>query len=202
MSSEVSTDQRAVADRVLGLLSNTLVAVRGAMSRRDGRAAFALSAAVYVVVYLYGLRHLGTGPWGFELSVVSDPLARMVRPVGTFQWEPVGLLVVGPVELLLSPLNLLLGGFLAALVGLNFGVSLVAWRGPTACRLGPGAGAAAGIPGLLSGVVCCGPTILLVVGLQASAGVLTVFQWLLPIAVVALLGTLLWVGTKVQPDAV
>jgi hypothetical protein len=202
MSSELSTDQRAVLDRIAGLLSNTGVAVRGAMSRRDGRAAFALSAAVYVVVYLYGLRHLGTGPWGFDLSVVSDPLGRMVRPVGTFQWEPIGLLVVGPIELLLSPLNLLLGGFLATLVGLNFGVSLVAWRGPKACRLGPGAGAAAGIPGLLSGVVCCGPTILLVVGLQASAGILTVFQLLLPIAVVGLVGTLLWIGTKVQPDAV
>ena len=202
MSSEVSTEQRDVPERIVGLVSNTLVAVRGAMSRRDGRTAFALSAVVYVVVYLYGLRHLGLGSWGFELSVVSEPFARMFRPVGTFQWEPVGLLVVGPVELLLSPLNLLLGGFLATLVGLNFGVSLVAWRGPKACRLGPGAGAAAGIPGLLSGVVCCGPTILLVVGLQASAGILTVFQLLLPIAVVGLVGTLLWIGTKVQPDTV
>ncbi|MFC6976069.1 hypothetical protein ACFQL1_17450 [Halomicroarcula sp. GCM10025709] len=65
----------------------------------------------------------------------------------------------------------------------------------------PGAGAAAGLPGLLSGVACCGPTILLVVGVQASAGVLAVFQWLLPVAVLSLLGTLLWVGTKVDPAA-
>lgn len=202
MSSDVATEHRTAVDRVLGLLSNTAVAIRGAMARRDGQTAFALSAVVYLLVYLYGLTHLGTGSWGFELSVVSDPLGRMFRPVGTFQWEPVGLLVVGPIELLLAPLNLLLGGFLATLVGLNFGVSLVAWRGPKACRLGPGAGAAAGIPGLLSGVVCCGPTILLVVGLQASAGILTVFQLLLPLAVVGLVGTLLWIGTKVQPAAV
>jgi hypothetical protein len=202
MSSEVSTEVRTVVDRTLGLLSNTVVAIRGAMSRRDGQGVFLLTATVYMVVYLVGLSHLGTGPWGFDLSVVENPLSRMFRPVGTVQWEPVALLVVGPVELLVAPLNLALGSVLAALVGLNFGVSLVAWRGPRACRLGPGAGAAAGIPGLLSGVVCCGPTILLVVGIQAGAGVLTVFQWLLPIAVVALLGTLLWVGTKVQPDAV
>ncbi|MFC6864897.1 hypothetical protein ACFQGE_15700 [Halomicroarcula sp. GCM10025817] len=202
MSSEVSTGDRTVLGRTLGLLSNTAVAVRGAMTRRDGQSAFAVAAVVYLVVYLYGLSHLGTGPWGFELSAVENPLARAFRPVGPFQWEPVALLVVGPVELLVAPLNLALGGVLATLVGLNFGVSLVAWRGPKACRIGPGAGAAAGIPGLLSGVVCCGPTVLLVVGVQASAGVLTVFQWLLPVAVVALLGTLLWVGTKVQPDAV
>ncbi|WP_284008474.1 hypothetical protein [Haloarcula pelagica] len=54
---------------------------------------------------------------------------------------------------------------------------------------------------MLSGVACCGPTILLVVGVQASAGVLAVFQWLLPVAVLSLLGTLLWVGTKVDPAA-
>ncbi|MFC7018905.1 hypothetical protein ACFQHP_04220 [Halomicroarcula sp. GCM10025743] len=202
MSNERSKEGPTVADRTARLLGNTVVAIRGALSRRDGRGAFLLAAAVYVVVYLYGLSHLGTGPWGFELSVVENPLTRAFRPVGPFQWEPVGLLVVGPVELLVAPLNLALGGMLAALVGLNFAVSLVAWRGPKACRIGPGAGAAAGIPGLLSGVVCCGPTILLIVGVQASAGVLTVFQWLLPIAVVALLGTLLWVGTNVQPEAV
>lgn len=60
----------------------------------------------------------------------------------------------------------------------------------------------AGDPWLLSGVVCCGPTILFVVGIQASAGIITLFQWVLPIAVVALVGTLLWVGSQVQPDAV
>ena len=198
MSSDVETGRRSVAERVERLLANTFFASRVSLSRRDGQMVFALSAASYLVVYLIGLTHLGTGPWGFDLSLVAAPLARAVRPVGPFQWEPVGLLVVGPFELLLSPLNLLLGGFLAGLVGLNFAVSLVAWRGPRACKIGAGAGAAAGLPGLLSGVVCCGPTILLVVGLQASAGVLTVFQWLLPIAVVGLVGTLLWIGTKVQ----
>jgi hypothetical protein len=84
------------------------------------------------------------------------------------------------------------------LVGLNLAVSVVAWRGPSACRLGPGAGTVAGLPGLLSGFACCGPTILLVVGVQASAGILSLFQWLLPITLVALLGTLLWVGSRVE----
>jgi len=183
---------------VKSLLQRTGVAVRGALSRRDGRVTAVVAAGAYFVVYLVGMGHLGTGPWGFDISVVADPLARMFEPTSPFQWEPIGLVVVGPIELLVSPLNLLLGSALAVLVGVNLGVSVVAYRGPSACRLGSGASVAAGLPGLLSGFACCGPTVLLVVGLQASATILTVFQWLVPLAVVGLIGTLLWVGAKVE----
>lgn len=199
----MSADTAEDAERGLhSILGRTGVAIRGALSRQDGRVTAAVAAAAYLVVYLVGMGHLGTGPWDFALSVVSDPLARMVEPTSPFQWEPVALLVAGPIELLISPLNLALGSALAVLVGINLGVSVVAYRGPSACRLGSGAGVAAGLPGLLSGFACCGPTVLLVVGLQASATILTVFQWLVPLAVVGLLGTLLWVGTKVEPAAV
>ncbi|WP_336339331.1 hypothetical protein [Haloarcula brevis] len=180
---------------------NTGVAVRGALARRDGRTLFAAAGLAYFLLYLVGLGHLGLGPPDYAVSVVSNPLTRAFRPVGPFQWEPIALVVVGPVELLVAPLNLLLGGVLASLVGLNLAVSVVAWRGPSACRLGPGAGAASGLPGLLSGVACCGPTVLLVAGVQASAGLLSLFRWLLPISVAALLGTLLWVGSRVEPAA-
>jgi len=199
MSANTGTGQRSVGARTVSLVRQTLVAARGTLSRSDGRAAFALTGVGYLLLYTVGIGHLGLGPWGFELSVVADPLARTLEPVGPFQWEPIGLLVVGPVELLVAPLNVLLGTFLATLVGLNLAVSLVAWRGPSACRLGPGAGAVAGVPALLSGVVCCGPVILLVVGIQASAGLIAAFQWFLPVSVLALLGTLLWVGRRVEP---
>ncbi|QIO23377.1 hypothetical protein [Haloarcula sp. JP-L23] len=201
MSADVSIESQSSANRVERLLRQTGVAIRGAFSRRDGRATFGVASVLYLLVYLAGLRHLGFGPWGFELSIVADPLARATRMVSPFQWEPVALVVAGPVELLVSPLNVALGTALAVLVGVNLAVSVVAYRGPKACKIGPGAGAAAGLPGLLSGFVCCGPTILLVVGLQASATVLTVFQWLVPFAGLALVGTLLWVGTKVDLEA-
>lgn len=184
--------------RAKGLLGGTAVAIRGALSRRDGRVTATVAGVGYLLVYLVGLGHLGVGPSGLELSVVADPLMRALQLRGPFQWEPVALVVAGPVELLVSPLNVLLGSLLGLLVGLNLAVSLVAYRGPAACKLGPGAGAAAGLPGILSGVACCGPTILIVLGLQASATLLTLFQWLLPLTVLALVGTLLWVGTKVE----
>lgn len=198
MSADSAADRAGVTASIERLLRNTAVAIRGALTRRDGRVTLGGSGLAYFLLYLVGLRHLGFGRSGYEVSVVSNPLTRAFRQVGPFQWEPIALVVVGPVELLVAPLNMLLGGVLALLVGLNLAVSVVAWRGPSACRLGPGAGTAAGLPGLLSGFACCGPTILLVVGVQASAGILALFQWLLPITVVALLATLLWVGSRVE----
>ena len=198
MSADSAADRAGVTASIERLFRNTAVAIRGALTRRDGRVTLGGSGLAYFLLYLVGLRHLGFGPSGYEVSVVSNPLTRAFRQVGPFQWEPIALVVVGPVELLVAPLNVLLGAVLALLVGLNLAVSVVAWRGPSACRLGPGAGTAAGLPGLLSGFACCGPTILLVVGVQASAGILALFQWLLPVTIVALLGTLLWVGSRVE----
>ena len=198
MSGDSAVGRASGGRRVRGLLGQTMLAIRGALSRRDGRVTAAVAGVGYLLVYLVGLGHLGLGPSGLELSVVADPLTRALQLRGPFQWEPVALVVAGPVELLVSPLNVALGSLLALLVGLNLAVSLVAYRGPAACKLGPGAGAAAGLPGILSGFACCGPTILIVLGLQASATVLTLFQWLLPLTVLALVGTLLWVGTKVE----
>jgi hypothetical protein len=199
MSADTSTGSAPVAERVGDRLGRTLVAVRGALSRRDGRAVFAVTAATYLPLYLAGLAYLGLGRWGLGLSVVADPLTRTFRPVGPFQWEPIALLTAGPIELLIAPLNLLLGTVLALLVALNLAVSVVAWRGPAACRIGPGAGAVAGLPGLLSGAACCGPAILLVIGVQASAGLIAAFRWLVPVGVLALVGTLLWVAGRVDP---
>ena len=112
------------------------------------------------------------------------------------------LLSAGPVEYLFAPVNAGVGAALAALVGVTLAVSVVAWRGPAACRIGAGAGAVAGVPGVLSGVACCGPTLLLVIGVQASAGLLAVFRWFLPLSVAGLLATLLWVGSRVDLAAV
>lgn len=197
----------------VGLVRRTGFAVRASLSRRDGRATFAVVWVAYFLAYAVGLNHLGlrgdaaNGPAddrapAVDLVVASDPLGLVTRRIAPFQYEPIALVTIGPVEYLFAPVNVAVGLGLAALVGVTLAVSVVAWRGPAACRIGAGAGAAAGIPGLLSGFVCCGPTLLLVIGVQASAGLLAVMQWFLPLAVLGLLATLLWVGSRVDPAAV
>ena len=71
---------------------------------------------------------------------------------------------------------------------------------PKACGLESSSGVVAGIPALLSGAACCGPTILLVVGVQASATIITGFQFLVPLALVLLIGSLLVIGRQVDPN--
>lgn len=200
MSTETPTETMAAAAAwTTSLVRRTGIAIRGALSQREGVIILLVSTALYMLLYTIGLGHLGRGDGSFDLFVVSNPLDRAFTQIAPFQFEPVAFVALGPVEFLFAPINALLGLALALLVGVNLAVSWVAWRGPKACRIGPGAGAAAGIPGLLSGFVCCGPTILLVVGLQASAGLIAAFQWLVPAAVVMLLTTLLWVGSQVEP---
>ncbi|MFO8114254.1 MAG: hypothetical protein R6U01_02655 [Halorubrum sp.] len=196
----------------VGLVRRTGFAVRASLGRRDGRATFAVVSTAYFLAYAVGLDHLGLrgGAAGVgsgrsptvDVAVASDPLALLTRRVAPFQYEPVALVTLGPFEYLFVPVNGALGLGLAALVGVTLAVSVVAWRGPAACRIGAGAGAAAGVPGLLSGFACCGPTLLLVIGVQASAGLLAVMQWFLPLAVLGLVATLLWVGSRVDPAAV
>jgi hypothetical protein len=100
----------------------------------------------------------------------------------------------------LAPLNTVLGLVLATLVDLNLAITYLAWRRPTACGLGASpAAAVAGLPALLSGAACCGPILLLIVGVQATGLLLTAFELLVPVATLLLVGSLLLVGRQVDP---
>lgn len=184
------------------LLARTSFAVRSAMSRTDARGVFAGTTLAYLVLYLWGIGHLAPGPDGFGVTVVSNAADRFLMPsLGTFSFEPVAIVALGPITYLFS-LNTVIGLILAGLVGLNIAVTYIAWRQPKACGIGSrSAGALAGIPALLSGTACCGPVLLIALGVQASGVLLTTFEFLLPIAAALLIASLLLVGRQVQPEA-
>ena len=131
---------------------------------------------------------------------VVDDLSLALAGSGFFRFEAIALLQIGGVTYLFSPLNLAVGSTLAALVAANAGVSYLALVQPRACGLEATSGAFASLPALLSGAACCGPTILLVIGVQASATIITGFQLLVPVAVVLLVASLFLVGRTVQPS--
>jgi hypothetical protein len=184
-------------------VSKTLVAVRGAVVRRDARAVLVGVSLLYLGLYLYILGHLRfTGGGGFDSLVVSDPLTRMFESRGPLAFEPVAAVVVGPLELLVAPVNVAIGAALAALVGVNLAVSFLAWRHPAACGIGSGArgsGLVAGLPALLSGTACCGPVVLIALGIQASGVIVASFGFLVPAAALLLVGSLVYVGRQVDP---
>lgn len=181
------------------LLSRTRFAVRSALDRTDARAVFAGTTIGYLLVYLWGIGHLAPGTGGFEVTVVPNAASRFFTPaLGAFSFEPVAVVLLGPFTYLFS-LNTFIGLAVSVLVGVNLAVTYIVWRQPTACGIGSrSAGALAGIPALLSGTACCGPVLLIALGVQASGLLLTAFEFLLPIAAVLLLASLLLVGRQVQ----
>lgn len=170
------------------------------LRRRDALLVFGGVTVGYLLVYLWAIGHLAPGVGGYELMVVADPLGSFLRPaLGPFSFTPVARVTVGPVTYLFS-LNTVLGLGLALLVGLNLALTFLAWTQPKACGIGQSStGAIASLPALLSGTACCGPVVLIVLGVQASGVLLTAFQYLLPVAALLLVGSLVLVGRQIEP---
>jgi hypothetical protein len=153
----------------------------------------------YFILYLWGVGHLAPGLGGWGITVVSDPVTTFTTPaLGPFSYRPIARIQTGPLTYLLS-LNSVIGFMLAILVGMNVAGSVLLWRQPKACGLhGASGGMLAGIPGLISGTACCGPVILLVLGIQASSIIITAFELLVPAAVGMLIISLIFIGRQIE----
>jgi len=189
--------------RFRGAVSRTRRATSLTLRRWDARLVFGGVTVAYLILYLWAVGHLATGLDRVEVTVVSNPLRAFFRPeLGPFTFTPVARVAVGPVTYLLS-FNTVIGGVLAALVGLNLALTYLAWTQPKACGIGESStGLLASVPALLSGTACCGPVVLIALGIQASGVLLTAFQFLLPVAAAVLVGSLVLVGRWVNPEAV
>jgi hypothetical protein len=181
-------------------LAVTGAVARGVLRRRGSLVVFAAVTGGYLLAFLWLLGDMVVATEvGFSMFVVDDPLARSLRPApGAFLFRPVALFELGVVVWEFSPLNTLLGAGIATLVGFNLAVSYLAVTQPRSCGLSTGAGLLASIPGLLAGSTCCAPVLLLVIGIQASGLVLAAFAWLLPVSVLLLVSTLVYVAGKID----
>ncbi len=199
MSSQTTSRLDGVGRALSRTRDATLLTVR----RRDAAAVFVAATLAYLLTYLWAIGHLASGLGGVELVVVDGAFGQFFQQArGPLAFRPVARVSLGPVTYLFS-LNTVVGGAIAALVGLNLALSYLAYTSPRACGIGSqSAGLFASIPALLSGSACCGPVVLIVLGIQASGVLLTAFQFLLPVAVLALLGSLVLVGRQVNVQAV
>ncbi len=170
--SRPAADASAFFDRLVSVAARSSAVTDGFAS---------MSGLAYFLLYLAGLRHLGFGPSGYEVSVVSNPLVRAFRQVGPFQSEPIARWC-RPGRTLFAPLTMLLGQF-GSLVGLNLAVSIVAWRGPSAAVI-------ARVQGLCRTTRTAFRVCLLWPHYPARCRysgkrwLLSLFQWLLPLTVV------------------
>lgn len=185
-----------------GILSRTGAALEVAVGRWDSRIVFLGAGVSYLVLYLVTVGDLSSvsgGTGALTIRTVDD-LSRAFASVGFFRFDAIAVVSAGTLTYLFSPLNVLVAIVLSSLVGANFALTYLGVVQPRACGLETSTGVLAGIPALLSGAACCGPTILLVIGIQASATIITGFQLLVPVAVAMLVGGLLLVGRQVDPS--
>jgi hypothetical protein len=195
------TPNTAATTKATGVVRRTRAALGRAAERRDSRTVFLVVGTGYLLLYLVTVGNLSFvdgGAGALTIRFARDA-ARAFASVGFFRFDAVALVSVGGVTYLFSPLNLLVGAFLSTLVGANGALTYLALVQPRACGIEASSGVFAGIPALLSGAACCGPTILLVVGVQASATLVTGFQLLVPVAVLLLVASLLLMGRTVDP---
>lgn len=180
------------------VVARTRRALALAATRRDGRLALAAGTVGYLLVYLVATSNL-VFRTGLDATVVvaSDPVSKLLERTGPVSFEPVALVDLYVARLLVAPGDLVLAGGLAALVGANLALTYLAVVQPKACGIDSGAGVLAAIPALLSGTACCGPVVLLAVGVTASGALVSLFAWLVPIGAVALLGSLAYVAGKI-----
>jgi hypothetical protein len=193
--------EQALSARFNTAVTRTRSATAIALRRRDALLVFGGVTLAYLALYLWAIGHLAPGFGGYGVTVVDDPVRQFFQPeLGPFSFTPVATVLIGPVTYLFS-LNSVIGLTLATLVGLNLSLTYLTWTQPKACGIGESSsGLLASIPAILSGTACCGPVVLIVFGIQASGVILTGFQFLLPVAALLLVGSLLLVGRQVDPQ--
>jgi hypothetical protein len=161
-----------------------------------------LVALAYLLLYLavIGDLNLHPGRAGFDFYAVGAAWSRMFATRAPFYFEALAVLELGPVTYLLAPVNLAIGAALGLLVGLNAALALLAWRQPKACYRSSASGILGAVPGLLAGSACCGPALLLLLGLQASAGMIALFGMMVPIAALLLLASAFLSARQIDPN--
>lgn len=185
------------------IVGRTGAALGAVLNRRDAGAVVAITSVAYLVIYSLAVGDLSLGTGGeFSFLLVDEPLQRVFMSRGFFSFEPIALLTAWGLRYLFSPLDLLLALTLALLVGLNLGLTYLGLVQPKACGLEASSGVFAAIPALLSGAACCGPAILVVVGIQATGLLISGFQLLVPVALTLLVASLLLIGRQVDPQLV
>ena len=182
------------------VITRTKRGIRLSVTHPTGRKVTVLSIGVYLILYLISIGKLRFGRTGFDVVVATNPLSQFTRQTfGTFTYEPVILIRLWMFTYQFS-MNTLIGISIGILVGINVGLSYVLWRQPARCGIGSqSAGIMASVPALLSGTACCAPVLILLLGLQITGTMLLMFELLLPIAILLLLGSLILVSYRLTP---
>jgi hypothetical protein len=146
----------------------------------------------YLVIFLIAIADLSIdGVFRpVSLFVVANWECLLMRARAPFQFEAVAILEAPFLVWLVAPLNIAIGLALGLLTGVQVALVRIARRCAVACGLSPATGILAGLPGLLAGSACCAPILLVLLGVQVTASLVTLMGLMIPAAFILLLGGL------------
>lgn len=182
--------------------------VRAALAVRRHRRIGLIAAVVVLVAYLFSIGDLAVSASGrfTGVPVFQTGWEQLFEARAPYLFEPVLALHLSPhVAVFVSPVNLLLGAVVAALVGCNVAVAGLAARQAVSCRRTRYARLLGVLPAFLLGFACCVPTFLLVLGTGTAAALLPVLIPLRPVfyplTLLMLISTLVWGASRIGRPA-
>ncbi len=145
----------------------------------------------YGLFYLYAIGDLtmyGPPAWGAFLT--EPTLERALTARATLMFEAIGVIEMGWLVWLISPLNLFLTLLLSGLLAANIHGVLYLRSQPASCH--PASSLAGALPALFAGGACCAPSLILLLGIPGLGAFTAMFGWLMPVSVLALGLSRIW----------
>ncbi len=152
----------------------------------------ATAGLLYVLFYLYAIDDISLAhhrDWYAQFGAI--PLEQALRMRSWFLFEGLGIVQLGPIVWLASPVNLLIAAVLGGLLAANVHGAMALRAAPAQCshrgsgRIGTMAG---GLPALFAGGACCAPSIILLLGIPGLGAFAGLFIWLIPVSALLLIG--------------
>lgn len=157
----------------------------------------------YGIFYLYAIGDIsfyGPPHWGVHVAEAS--LDRLFSARSTLMFEAIGVVELGWLVWLVSPLNLLLTGVLAGLLAANIHGVLYIRANPTRCRIAGNKGLLGAVPALFAGGACCAPSLILLLGIPGLGAFSALFGWLMPVSIIALGLNRIWQHRQGAPSMI
>ncbi len=176
--------------------------VRQTLRPKSSKRIIALVSVGYIIFYFWATNILVFRSSTDVFLRISENWSELLfRERAPFNWEPVGILSLGPVQLFLAVPNILFGIMVSLLIGINLAISYYTYKYRTLCRINPSQSMALSVPSLLTGIACCGPSILLSLGIASVAGtvaLVSLLPFLLPLALTGLVLSIAWSGYRLE----
>lgn len=183
---------------ITNITENIKYGIKIIFRRKDTKLILFLSTIIYFLIYLFSIGDLSISQITKTNIIVSKNIIDILfRSTGYFRFEPIVKIQFFVFIYLFSPINTFFSLMLSGLVGLNISFLYIGIKQPKICKINY-KGFLASIPALFSGTACCGPILFIILGIQATGLLISLFQLLLPTSIILLIISLILITKQIN----